>query len=303
MTITASSVKELRERSGAGMMDCKKALSETNGDIEAAIDWLRKKGLAAAAKKSGRAAAEGLVGLKVSGMRGVAVEVNSETDFVARNENFQKFVDTVCTVAIENTHDLDSLKGAAYPGTGRNVEEELTHLISVIGENLNLRRMRQISVNQGVIAAYVHSATTPSLGRIGVLVALESAADQSELQALGKQIAMHIAAANPQACTIEELDPDAIERERAIFKEQALTTDQPADFVDKMVRKFYEDSALIEQVFMIDNTKRKIKDVIADKAKELGTELTLKGFVQFRLGEGVQKKEEDFAAEVAAQLR
>jgi elongation factor Ts len=307
MTITASSVKELRERSGAGMMDCKKALSETNGDLEAAIDWLRKKGLAAAAKKSGRAAAEGLVGLKVSGAQGVAVEVNSETDFVARNENFQKFVDTVCTIALEKGSDLDSLKAAAYPGSGRSVEEELTHLISVIGENMNLRRVQQIAVNQGAIANYIHNATTDSLGRIGVLVALESAADQNELQSLGKQIAMHIAAANPQSCTVEDLDPEVIERERAIFKDQALASGKPAEFVDKMVegriRKFYEESVLIEQIFMIDDTKRKIKDVVADKAKELGTAITLTGFAQFRLGEGVQKKEEDFAAEVAAQLK
>lgn len=304
--VTAEAVRDLRERTGAGMMDCKKALTETNGDMEAAIDWLRKKGLAAASKKSGRAAAEGLVGLKTNGKLGVLVEVNAETDFVARNEHFQNFVNTVASVALETKGNLETLKGAAYPGTGRTVEEELTHLISVIGENMTLRRVALLSVPQGAVVSYLHNAISATLGRIGVLVALESPADTSEIAALGKQIAMHIAAANPQSSTVEDLDPSIVQRERDIFKEQALASGKPLEFVDKMVegrlRKFYEESVLCEQVYLIDDTKRTVKQVIADKAKDLNTEIKLTGFIQFRLGEGVEKKEVDFASEVAAQL-
>jgi elongation factor Ts len=304
--ITASAVRELRERTGAGMMDCKKALGETQGDMEAAIDWLRKKGLAAAAKKSGRAAAEGLVGVVSRGTEGALIEVNAETDFVARNEHFQAYVKAVSDLAFQAKGDLDILKNMAYPGTGRTVEEELTHLIAVIGENLTLRRTAYLSVSQGVVASYLHTAVTESAGRIGVLVALESSASTSELASLGKQIAMHAAAANPQACAIADLSVDSLARERAIYSEQALASGKPAEFVDKMVegrmRKFYEESVLSEQVFLIDDSKRVVKQVVADKAKDLGADIALKGFVQFRLGEGVEKKQEDFAAEVAAQL-
>lgn len=304
--ITAASVRELRERTGAGMMDCKKALVENQGDMEASIDWLRKKGLAAAAKKSGRAAAEGLVGILVDGKKAVALEVNSETDFVSRNEHFQCFVDTATKLAL-NSSSLEALMGTSYPATGRTVQEELTHLISVIGENMNMRRVASISVENGVIANYVHTATTPTLGRIGVLVAMESTGDAHELMACGKQIAMHIAAANPQSCTVAELDPAVVDREREIFADQARASGKPEEFIGKMIegrlRKFYEESVLCEQVFLIDDTKRQVKQVVEDLAKKLGTPVTLKGFIQFRLGEGVEKKEVDFAAEVAAQLR
>lgn len=305
--ISAASVRELRERTGAGMMDCKKALVETQGDMEAAIDWLRKKGLASAAKKSGRAAAEGLVGVMVQGTKGVVVEVNSETDFVSRNEQFQGYVDTVTKLAFDAGNSLDTLAGTAYPGTGRTAAEELTHLISVIGENMNLRRVESISVNSGVIANYIHTATSATLGRIGILVAMESTGDAGELMATGKQIAMHIAAANPQSCTVEDLDPAVVARERDIFADQARASGKPEEFIGKMIegrlRKFYEESVLTEQVFLIDDTKRQVKQVVEDLAKKLGTPVNLKGFVQFRLGEGVEKKEVDFAAEVAAQLR
>lgn len=305
--ISAASVRELRERTGAGMMDCKKALVETQGDMEAAIDWLRKKGLASAAKKSGRAAAEGLVGVMVQGTKGVVVEVNSETDFVSRNEQFQGYVDTVTKLAFDAGDSLDTLAGSAYPGSGRTVAEELTHLISVIGENMNLRRVESISVNSGVIANYIHTATSATLGRIGILVAMESTGDANELMATGKQIAMHIAAANPQSTTVEDLDPEVVARERDIFAEQARASGKPEEFIGKMIegrlRKFYEESVLTEQVFLIDDTKRQVKQVVEDLAKKLGTPVNLKGFVQFRLGEGVEKKEVDFAAEVAAQLR
>lgn len=304
--ISASAVRELREQTGAGMMDCKKALEETQGNMEAAVDWLRKKGLAAAAKKSGRAAAEGLVGIHSNGQKGVVVEVNSETDFVSRNEQFQVFVKTLTECAMSSDGDLESFKAMPYPGTGRTVADELTHLISIIGENLHLRRLGILEVKPGAVASYLHTATTDSLGRIGVLVALESEGDQAELLALGKQIAMHIAAAKPQTCTVEELDPELIARERAIYQEQAAAQGKPAEFLEKMVegrlRKFYEEAVLTEQVFLIDDTKRKVKQVVEDLGKKLGKPVTLCGFIQFRVGEGVEKKSEDFAAEVAAQL-
>jgi elongation factor Ts len=304
--VTASAVKELREKSGAGMLDCKKALVEAKGDIEEAIDWLRKKGLAAAAKKSGRAAAEGLVGIQTKGTTGVLLEVNAETDFVSRNETFQHFVQTATQVAL-SCKDLESLKKAPYPSSSHTVQDQLTQMIATIGENMNLRRMKALSVSKGVIASYLHNATTPTLGQIGVLVALESEADTTLLNDLGKKIAMHIAAANPQATTTAELDPAVLERERNIFKEQALASGKPAEFADKMVegriRKFYEESILVEQIYMLDDTKRRVAQVVEDKAKECGSAINLKGFAQFRLGEGVEKKSEDFAAEVAAQLK
>lgn len=304
--ITASAVKELREKSGAGMMDCKKALNENNGNIEEAIDWLRTKGLASAAKKSGRAAAEGLVGIASTGTTGVVVEINSETDFVSRNDGFQKYVQTVTDLAVEHGDSIETLGAAAYPDTGRTVAEELTHLVSVIGEHMSLRRVQRLSVSKGTVTSYLHNATTNTLGQIGVIVALESDGDAGELTMLGKQIAMHIAAANPKSHTKEDLDPALVERERAIFKEQAIASGKPAEFADKIVegrlRKFFAESVLCEQAYMIDDTKRTVAQVVADKAKELGTDITFTGYAQFRLGDGIEKKEDDFAAEVAAQL-
>lgn len=303
--ITAADVKTLRERSGAGMMDCKKALVECNGDIEAAIDFLRKKGLAAAAKKSGRVAAEGVISVCVNGTCGTLLEVNAETDFVGRNDLFQKFVRDAIKLANKKQVNIDDLKTIDYPETGRNVADELLHLISIIGENMGLRRVAHLLVNDGVIAHYVHNKVADDMGRVGVLVALESKADKAKLLDLGKKIAMHIAAANPQSVTIDGLDPEIVARERDVVTEQAKNSGKPEQFVQKIVdgrlRKFYEEVVLLEQDFVMDNTK-KIKDIVADVTKELGTPVILKGFVKFVLGEGIEKKTVDFAAEVAAQL-
>ncbi|OJW52671.1 MAG: translation elongation factor Ts [Alphaproteobacteria bacterium 41-28] len=303
--ISPSLVKELREKTGAGMMDCKKALTENHGELEAAIDWLRKKGLAAAAKKSGRVAAEGLVGVFCQGPRGAIIEVNSETDFVGRSEQFQNFVRKVAEIALTTKGDLEALKKAPYPGSQKTVEEGLTHLIATIGENMMLRRVGYLEVSQGVVVPYIHNAVAPGLGRLGVLTALESSAPTEKLEAVDKQIAMHVAAAQPIALNIEAVDPAEVDRERAIFREQALASGKPAEFVDKMVegrlRKFYEDVVLEEQVFIIDG-KTRVKDVVATAEKELGQPVKLAGFVRFALGEGIEKVQSDFAAEVAAQL-
>jgi elongation factor Ts len=300
--ITAATVKELRERTGAGMMDCKKALGETQGDMEAAIDWLRAKGLAAAAKKAGRTAAEGLVGVAVAGNRGAVVEVNSETDFVSKNEQFQEFVSTVTALALEGVGTVEGILAAQYPGAG-TVEEKLTSNISTIGENQSLRRSAVLQVPQGVVVSYVHNAVKPGLGKIGVLVALESEGETEALTQLGKQLAMHIAAANPQALTGEELDPSVIERERAIASEKAAESGKPAEIVAKMVEgsiaKFRKENALMSQLFVMDN-KTKVEDVIAAEAKRIGAAVSLNAYVRFQLGEGIEKKESDFAAEVAA---
>ncbi|MDQ8754838.1 translation elongation factor Ts [Sphingosinicella sp. LHD-64] len=300
--ITAAAVKELRERTGAGMMDCKKALAETNGDMEAAIDWLRTKGLAAAAKKSGRVAAEGLVGVAVEGATGAVVEVNSETDFVAKNEQFQGFVREVAKLALETGANIEALGNAAYPGGG-SVNEVLTNNIATIGENQSLRRAGRVSVNEGAVVSYVHNAAAPGLGKIGVLVALESAADKAALEALGKQLAMHIAAANPLALRGEDLDAALIERERGIALEKAKESGKPADIVEKMVEgamaKFRKENALLSQLFVMDN-KTKVEDVIAAEGKRLGAPVTLASYLRFQIGEGIEKKESDFAAEVAA---
>jgi len=302
--ITAALVKDLREKTGAGMMDCKKALSENGGDIEAAIDWLRKKGLAAAAKKSGRVAAEGLVAVAASGTKGVVVEINAETDFVARNENFQGFVKTVAELALNNG-DVESLKKAAYPGTDKTVEEQLTALIATIGENMNLRRIGLLEVSAGVVASYIHSATAPGLGKIGVLVALESTGDVARLGEVGKQIAMHVAAANPQFLDPTSVDTSALDRERAVLTEQASASGKPPEVIAKMVegriRKYYEEVALTEQVYVIDG-ETKISKVVDKLAKEIGTPVKLVGFKRFALGEGIEKEQADFAAEVAATL-
>jgi len=300
--VTAATVKELRERTGAGMMDCKKALAETNGDMEAAVDWLRAKGLAAAAKKAGRTAAEGLVGVAVEGTRGAAVEVNSETDFVARNDQFQDFVRNVAKLALDAGSDLEALSNAAYPGGG-TVAEKLTNNIATIGENQSLRRAAVLEVGQGAVVSYVHNAAAPGLGKIGVLVALESAAPAETLQALGKQLAMHVAAANPLALTGDVLDPALIERERSIAIEKAKESGKPQNIAEKMVEgglaKFRKESALLSQLFVMDN-KTPVADVVASTAKEAGAGITVTAFVRFQLGEGIEKKQEDFAAEVAA---
>ncbi|HEX5257567.1 MAG TPA: translation elongation factor Ts [Sphingomicrobium sp.] len=300
--ITAASVKELRERTGAGMMDCKKALAENNGEMEASIDWLRAKGLAAAAKKAGRTAAEGLVGVVVEGARGAVVEVNSETDFVAKNEIFQDFVRNVARLALEHGTDVEALVAAQYPGGG-TVQEKLTDNIAKIGENQSLRRAAVLEVNEGAVVSYVHNQVAPGLGRIGVLVALESAAPAEMLQALGKQIAMHVAAAHPLALTADDLDPALIERERSIAIEKAKESGKPANIVEKMVEgglaKFRKESALLTQLFVMDN-KSPVAEVVASAAKDADTGIQLLGFVRFQLGEGIEKQESDFAAEVAA---
>jgi elongation factor Ts len=300
--ITAAIVKDLRERTGAGMMDCKKALGETQGDMEAAIDWLRTKGLAAAAKKAGRTAAEGLVGVAVQGNRGAVVEVNSETDFVAKNETFQEFVRTVSQLALTANANVEGLLAASWP-QGGTVQEKLNSNIATIGENQSLRRAAVLQVSQGAVVSYVHNAAAPGLGKIGVLVALESSGDTAAIEALGKQLAMHIAAANPQALTGEELDPSTIERERAIATEKANESGKPADIVARMVdgaiAKFRKENALMSQLFVMDN-KTKIEDVVAAEGKKIGAPISLNAYVRFQLGEGIEKQATDFAAEVAA---
>jgi elongation factor Ts len=300
--ITAASVKELRERTGAGMMDCKKALAEANGEMEAAIDWLRAKGLSAAAKKAGRTASEGLVGVAVEGRRGAVVEVNSETDFVAKNELFQGFVRNVAKLALEHGADVEALGAANYPGGG-TVAEALTENIAKIGENQSLRRAATLEAGEGAVVSYVHNQVAPGLGKIGVLVALESAAPAETLQALGKQIAMHVAAAHPLALDADSLDPALVERERAIAMEKAKESGKPENIVEKMVEgslaKFRKEHALLTQLFVMDN-KTPVAEVVVSAAKEAGTGIALKGFVRFQLGEGIEKKQDDFAAEVAA---
>jgi elongation factor Ts len=300
--VTIEKVKELRERTGAGMMDCKSALSETGGDTEQAVDLLRKKGLAKAAKKAGRIAAEGLIGIAVKGSKGVLVEVNSETDFVAKNELFQDFVRNVAKLALEHGTDVETLGATAYPGGG-TVAEKLTDNIAKIGENQSLRRAAVLEVSEGAIVSYVHNQVAPGLGKIGVLVALESAAAADTLQALGKQLAMHVAAAHPLALSADDLPAELIERERAIAMEKAKESGKPENIVEKMVEgglaKFRKEHSLVSQLFVIDN-KTPVAEVVASAAKDAGTGIALKGFVRFQLGEGIEKKQEDFAAEVAA---
>jgi len=302
--ITAAIVKELRERTGAGMMDCKKALAETNGDMEAAVDWLRTKGLAAAAKKAGRQAAEGLVGVAVSGTKGAVVEVNSETDFVAKNDQFQAFVKTVTELALAGGDDVDALAAASWP-EGGTVQEKLVSNIATIGEQQALRRVKTLSVGQGVVVPYVHNAAAPGMGKIGVLVALESAAPAEALNALGKQLAMHIAAANPLALTGDGIDPETIEREAAIAREKAADkiAGKPPEVVEKIIKgpveKFRKESALLTQAFVIDG-KTPVQDVVAAAGKDAGAPIAVKDYVRFQLGEGIEKKQSDFAAEVAA---
>jgi len=293
--ITASLVKELRERTGAGMMDCKKALGENDGDIEAAVDWLRKKGLAAAAKKAGRIASEGLVGLVVEGDRGAVVEVNAETDFVSRNDKFQAFVRAVAGVALAKGGDIEAVKAADYPGTGRTVADELTHLVATIGENMSLRRAAVLKAEGGVLGSYLHNSVADGLGKIAVLVALGG--DAGKLAPVARQVAMHVAAANPQSVSRDDLDPALLERERNVLIEQSRASGKPDAIIEKMVegrlRKFYEEVCLVDQVFVIDGESR-VGKVVEAAGGAVG------GFVRYALGEGLAKREEDFAAEVAA---
>ncbi len=306
MAFTAADVKKLREMTGAGMMDAKKALEETNGDIEAAVDALRAKGLAAVQKKSSRTAAEGLVGVAVSGTRGVAVEVNSETDFVAKNDQFQDFVRKTTEVALgQSTDDVEALKAAAYPDGG-TVSDKLTNNVATIGENQQVRRMKTVSVSKGLVVPYMHNAAAAGLGKIGVLVALESEAGADVLEPLGKQLAMHIAAAFPQALNAEGLDADVIARERKIAAEKAAETGKPAEvqakMVDGAVAKYAKENALLSQVFVMDN-KTPVAEVVAKAGKDAGTSIVLKDYVRFQLGEGIEKEVTDFAAEVAAAVK
>jgi len=303
MPLSASIVKELRIKSGAGMMDCKKALQETNGNIEEAIDWLRKQGLSAVAKKSGRVAAEGLIGITVKNNIGSIIEINSETDFVARNELFQNFVITCSELAIKCNQDISLLKKVPFPDSDRTVDEELTHNIATIGENMNIRRSELLSISNGVIISYVHNSVKDGLGRLGVLVGIESEADQASLLTVGKQIAMHIAATSPSSLNIEDLDSDLVERERKVLIDQAIASGKPPEIAEKMVvgrmQKFYQDVVLNEQIFVIDG-ETKIKDVIKKLEKDLKSKVKLTGFKKLILGEGIEVSANNFAAEVAA---
>lgn len=301
--ITASLVKELREKSGAGMMDCKKALNETGGDMEAAVDWLRQKGLAAAAKKAGRVAADGLVGMVLEGAKGAVVEVNSETDFVARNDIFQKFVAETTKLALGVDGDLDKLLAADFPGTGRTVDGEIKEMVGTIGENMNVRRAACLSVDTGVVGGYIHTQVAEGMGKIGVLVALESTGDATVLSAFARQVAMHIAATNPQAVSVDELDPAVVARERDVLIEQAKESGKPAEIAEKMVegriRKFYQEVVLLQQAYVM-NGDQTVEQAVEEAAKAAGAPVKLVAFARVALGEGIEKKEEDFAAEVAA---
>jgi len=300
--ITAALVKELREKTGAGMMDCKKALAETAGSLDEAVDWLRKKGLAAAAKKAGRVAAEGLVAVALDGLTGAVVEVNAETDFVARNDQFQALARGVAKVALTSGADVETLKAAAYPGTGRTVAEEVTHAVATIGENMSLRRVKTLSVPEGAVVPYVHNSLGDGIGKIGVLVALKSAGKKDVLEGLGKQIAMHIAATNPQSLSVADLDQSLVEREKSVLTDQAAGSGKPAEIIAKMVegriRKFYQEVVLLEQTFVIDG-ETPVNKVLANAAKEAGAPVEIAAFARFQLGEGIEKAADDFAAEVA----
>ena len=300
--ITAALVKELRETSGAGMMDCKKALTETDGNMESAVDWLRKKGLAAAAKKSGRVAAEGLVALAIDGAKGVMIELNSETDFVARNPEFQSFVGNIARAALSQDGDFDKTAASAMDG-GKSVQDSVTEMVGTIGENLSLRRSVGLSAGAGVVASYVHGAIAPNMGKIGVLVALESTGDAGKLAEFGKQLAMHVAAANPQWVSQDEVDTSAVHREREVLAEQARASGKSEEIVQKMVegrlRKYYEEVCLLDQIFVIDG-ESKVSKAVEALASDASAPVKVSGFVRFQLGEGIEKAESDFAAEVAA---
>ena len=305
MSISAQMVKELRLKSSAGMMDCKKALTETNGDMDAAIDWLRKKGLATASKKAGRVASEGLIGIKLNNKSGAIVEVNSETDFVARNEEFQIFVNDICNIALENEADLNKILSSNFPGSSKNVQDTLTDKIAKIGENMSLRRAEMLSVTSGAVIGYIHNSVKDDLGKIGVLVALESNADASQLNKLGKELAMHIAATSPSSLSIEDLSSELVDRERKVLIDQAMSSGKPEEIAKKMVegrlRKFYSEVVLLEQIFVIDG-ETKVSDVVNKFSKEINEEIKINSFIRFNLGEGIEKDTKNFADEVADQL-
>ncbi len=301
--ITAALVKELREKSGAGMMDCKKALTENDGDIEAAIDWLRAKGIAKADKKSGRTAAEGLIGIASAGHKAVVVEVNSETDFVARNDAFQDLVRGVASVALTTDGSVDAIAAATYPASGKTVADTIKDAIGTIGENMTLRRAALLEVEHGVVATYVHNAAGDGLGKLGVLVALKSVGDKEVLTSIGKQVAMHIAATNPLAIRSEEVDAAVAERERNVFIEQSRASGKPDAIIEKMVegrmRKFFEEVALLSQAFVM-NPDITVGQAVKDAEKLAGASIEVVGMARLLLGEGIEKEESDFAAEVAA---
>lgn len=301
--IKPAMVKELREKSGAGMMDCKNALTANDGDVDAAIDWLRTKGLATASKKSGRVAAEGLVAVTASGKTGAIVEVNAETDFVGRNEDFQKIVSSIAEVSISIGSDVEAIKAATYPGSSETVETVLTNAIATIGENMNLRRAENVSVANGVVASYVHNSVTTGLGKIGILIALESEGDTAKLEILGKQIAMHVAATNPESISVDDLDQASVERERTVLSDQARESGKPEEIIAKMVEgrlnKFYQEVVLLKQTFVVDgeNSVEKAIDLVA---KEIGSPIKVAAMIRYAVGDGIEKEESDFAAEVAA---
>jgi len=303
MSISAALVKQLREMTGAGMMDCKAALAETGGDLEAAVDWLRKKGISKADKKAGRTAAEGLIGLATDGLNAVAVEVNSETDFVARNEAFQELVRNIAQVALTTDGDVEAVAAAAYPGTGKSVTDSVRDAIATIGENMTLRRSTKLSVEKGAVATYVHNAVAEGLGKIGVLVAIETEGDAEAARNFGRQVAMHVAATNPLALSETEVDPAAVAREKEIFSDQARQSGKPENIIEKMVegrlRKFYEEVVLVKQAFVI-NPDLTVENALKEAEKEIGAPAKIAGFVRYALGEGIERESSDFAAEVAA---
>ena len=303
MALSASTIKELREKSGAGMMDCKKALTETDGNMEEAIDWLRKQGLSAVAKKSGRVAAEGLIGVTIKNNSGAMVEINSETDFVARNELFQNFVKTCSTLVLSTKNDIEALQELPFPNSDRTVNEELANNIATIGENMNIRRVEFLEVSEGILVSYVHNNVADGLGRLGVLVALESKAEKNNLLETGKQVAMHIAATSPKSLNIEDLDPQIVEREREVLIDQAMASGKPKEIAEKMVQgrmnKFYQEVVLNEQVFVVDG-ETKIKDLIKKLSSDINHDVKIKGFKILKLGDGIEVGESNFAADVAA---
>ena len=303
MALSASTIKELREKSGAGMMDCKKALIETDGNMEEAIDWLRKKGLSAVAKKSGRIAAEGLIGVTINNNSGAMVEINSETDFVARNELFQNFVKTCSTLVLSTKNDIEALQELPFPNSDRTVNQELANNIATIGENMNIRRVEFLEVSEGILVSYVHNNVADGLGRLGVLVALESKAEKNNLLETGKQVAMHIAATSPKSLNVEDLDPQIVEREREVLIDQAMASGKPKEIAEKMVQgrmnKFYQEVVLNEQVFVVDG-ETKIKDLIKKLSSDINHDVKIKGFKILKLGDGIDVGESNFAADVAA---
>ncbi|MDC3140314.1 translation elongation factor Ts [Alphaproteobacteria bacterium] len=303
MAHSASTIKELRVKSGAGMMDCKKALTETDGNMEEAIDWLRKQGLSAVAKKSGRVAAEGLIGVTINNNSGAMVEINSETDFVARNELFQNFVKTCSTLVLSSKNDIEALQKLPFPNSDRTVNQELANNIATIGENMNIRRVEFLEVSEGMLVSYVHNNVADGLGRLGVLVALESKAENNNLLETGKQVAMHIAATSPKSLNIEDLDPQIVEREREVLIDQAMASGKPKEIAEKMVQgrmnKFYQEVVLNEQVFVVDG-ETKIKDLIKKLSSEINHDVKIKGFKILKLGDGIEVGESNFAADVAA---